>query len=460
MFSNTGAPMISNTNMMKLLDKIMDQDAKAHMVESFKCYKAKAYRASIVMTCLALFDYLRRQTAALAMNDTLGASSVQAELEKYADAEKAFERMLLENLGAKKILDDTKSMVAKNVLELRNHAAHPNNLELTKADASKAFSDTIGHFLSKKVLNHLAPVDRLMERLAEATFFPNVTEKNVRVIVRHELAEIDHQSGYPILISKLAAVLRGNSGPLQTNAVIFVAGLCTLKNPAIRSLIYTNIVARDPYIPSRDSRLMEFVALDPELLSHSQHATRLKLDQLFADICGDTPYTADTGMSDHPLMLYRELIEHMNRTAISSAFPLTIAAVLKRFWFHPDIALGLTNAVLGPTVRMSIYDSFRYIEPEDESRVAWFFLENDELLAKSFHSDDIIDFFRSMSNTNLTGRIGELRRNRFEALPHMKKAAVAGLGDDHEEIKELSLQPPPPARPPFSFRKRPVTASS
>jgi hypothetical protein len=139
--------------LLDIPSRIPDLAEKTFLIETIKCYRVGAYRASIVMTWNLAFDHLLRWLLADAQRLADFNSAI---LRRYP--KKSTLKILLqdhfEDLKEAEIIEIclTASLFSKNIIEIlreklkrRNIAAHPSQVIVTQAQADDVITDLVNN---------------------------------------------------------------------------------------------------------------------------------------------------------------------------------------------------------------------------------------------------------------------------------------------------------------------------
>lgn len=116
--------MAKLTDMEELASKIIDKNVQSYMREALTCYMTGAYRATIVLSYIALFDDILAKLDVLAKVNKK-AKKIYDEVSKKRGNQEVFESDLINQLSSNNLLTSLDSTFLDILRQLRNKAAHP-----------------------------------------------------------------------------------------------------------------------------------------------------------------------------------------------------------------------------------------------------------------------------------------------------------------------------------------------
>ena len=126
------------------------------LTEALRCYRARAFRASIVMAWNLAYDHLVRWVFADAgrlasMNSGISTKYPKKaiSLQKLEDAEELKESEFIEAARTGRILDKNTTQILKEKLGRRNMAAHPSRVNISQHSADDMITDLVTNVILK-----------------------------------------------------------------------------------------------------------------------------------------------------------------------------------------------------------------------------------------------------------------------------------------------------------------------
>ena len=228
------------TDMEELLATISHTDIRDYMRESMSCYMAGAYRGSIVLSYIALFDDLLGKLGELSrVNAT--AKLVYDDAFKKKNDQDVYENFLIDQLTSKSLLSGLDGAFLTTLRILRNKSAHPSGHKPSAEEARFIFFETISRFLSRPILSTTQLVDELISRLGNSNFFPNLDITEIKNIATEETTSL-HNEALPQLVAKLTASVLSADKNISANAERFILGLAKGDSTIAAKAIQTKIL--------------------------------------------------------------------------------------------------------------------------------------------------------------------------------------------------------------------------
>lgn len=210
------------SDMEEMVGRIEEDKIKDYMKEALSCYMAKAYRACIVLTYIALFDDIVEKLGELGRVNKK-AKKIYDEARKKVNAQDVYESYLIDQLKSNALLPSLDADFLNTLRTLRNKSAHPSGHHASAEEARFIFYEAINRFLSKPILTTTQLVDEVLSRMGEKHFFPSADISKTSSVVRKELKNI-HKEAFPYLINKTLEKTQSSNRDVSVNAGFFLAG--------------------------------------------------------------------------------------------------------------------------------------------------------------------------------------------------------------------------------------------
>ena len=133
--------------------KLPDLNGREFLVETLKCYKVRAYRATIVMVWNLAYDHLIRWIFTdagriSALNGTISTTFLKKSgIKNIEDFYNFKEVEIIELCRASNLLDKNTIQVLRDKLARRNMAAHPSRVIISQHQADDAISDLVNNII-------------------------------------------------------------------------------------------------------------------------------------------------------------------------------------------------------------------------------------------------------------------------------------------------------------------------
>lgn len=263
--SEKGKFLAHLTDMEELLANIPGTDIRDYMREAMNCYMAGAYRGSLVLSYIALFDDLLAKLGELAnVNST--ARIVFLEATKKKGDQDVYESYLIDQLTSKSLITGLDSSFLTTLRTLRNKSAHPSGHKPSPEEARFIFFEVVDRFLSKPILSTTHLVDEVVARLKNTNFFPSTGISDIRNVVRDEVASL-HDEAMPQLVTKMGVAITSADAATRNNASFFLIGLSKLDNAAANSALQSKFIAQKADDAAYHDVLIQALSANGKLVS-------------------------------------------------------------------------------------------------------------------------------------------------------------------------------------------------
>lgn len=290
--------MAGLSDMEELIHLVPEKEIAEYLTEAFRCYGAGAYRATIVITNIALFEGLRKKINALSPVSSV-CKEVADEINPLAEAQKVFETPLIHKLKTKGIISEFEAERLEQLNKHRNKAAHPSGHFPSAEEARFVFSDAINIFLKNPIRQTTYIVDKIASELLGNNFFPSIVITDIKAVVSEEVSNLDDLA-WPFLMSKVNSLANSEDITTKKNAENFALGAATLRQDVSRSSIISKIIS--PRLSSKENAnfLSMLLNCDPFIIASLGEADLLKLDNLVYENAKKKGVDADTGRLSSP----------------------------------------------------------------------------------------------------------------------------------------------------------------
>lgn len=299
--------MASLTDMEELIHRVPEKETSEYLYEAYRCYGAGAYRATIVITNIALFEGLRSKINALAPVSKV-CKEVADAVNPLADAQKVFETPLIHRLKSSGIISDFEAERLEQLNKHRNKSAHPSGHFPTAEEARFVFSEAINLFLSKPIRQTSYIVDRISSDLKGNNFFPSNIISDIKSVVSQEVENLD-ELAWPFLLARVDALMKAGDPTEKRNAESFVLGAATLRTAAVRSAILAKIMV--PRLSSTDNSaiISMIITCDPLIVDELTPPEIKKLDKLICHQADSVGFDTDTTKLSSPVTVSSRILK-------------------------------------------------------------------------------------------------------------------------------------------------------
>lgn len=438
------------TDMEELLASIEDASIRDYMSEAMSCYMAGAYRASVVLTFIAMFDDIFVKLSELSKVNSK-AKAIFSAANKRRSEQDVFETYLIDQLRSNGLLSGLDADFLETLRALRNKAAHPSGHHSSAEEARFVFFEAITRFLSRPILSTTQLADELIDKLSNSNLFPSTSIHVVSKVVEQELEHL-HPETYPYFVMKLIDIYRGPISQQKRNSHWFLDGLAKLKRPDLTSVLKKYLVEKLASDKSFIVILMTVISANPELFTELDEITYSRLAIVVGErISSIGDEIAHTKLS-HPVYFFQSLVSDGLTDLVMLRLPKQLDALIERFAYSAYFAKKIEKK--GPVFDKLIARflvNARSNDFEVSNKLAENLAQIDKLLA-TFISADVA--FELLANVIYAAKRGaysaiDAENARFGASPRLlvkaksyvteekdKALAVAGelFGEDSETL--------------------------
>jgi len=145
--------IVGSSVLADLPSKVPNLSEKTFLDEALKCYRARAFRACIVMTWNLAYNHLLNWLLADAtrlaqFNATIvkrNSKKPGLRIAKYNDFEELKEREVIDIASSAGLYNSSVYKILKDKLDKRNIAAHPSNVVVTQPQADDTITDLVNN---------------------------------------------------------------------------------------------------------------------------------------------------------------------------------------------------------------------------------------------------------------------------------------------------------------------------
>lgn len=421
-------------DMEELVHSVVDPEMKDYMREAMSCYSAGAYRGTIVLSCIALFDDLARKIEGLKHFNS-DAKALGLEIQKRRDDQKIFESYLLDQLASKGIISQLDGTILSILRDLRNKSAHPSSHRPTAEEARWVFSEVIGRVLSKKELNTRVAAEQLLDELKGSNFFPHLSQESIQSVVSSSLTKL-HKSSYCFLIVQLVQRARDN----DENATRFLWGMAMQRSDELRGPLHDKCVQKLAVHSENTGLMVAMTCADAALWLHGEHETHDRLDQLILTAFRDEtrPLVKVCGVPLSPHNLLASLLPHREDTHGRFEYLMNEKGILERFFSEPEVSrICLADAQLRVDYLQWLLRHAGSSTFTDVQRVATLG-ELDQELAQYLSPEECLKLLHALSRAAENGSYvaKDLVSEDFAAFPEVVRRAEGAWETKKDEVED------------------------
>jgi hypothetical protein len=251
------------TDMEELIATISDAEIRDYMREAMSCYMAGAYRGSIVLSYIALFDDILVKLGELAKVNAAAKTIFDEAVKKKADQD-VYENFLIDQLTSKSLLSGLDGAFLTTLRILRNKSAHPSGHKPSAEEARFIFFETVSRFLSRPILSTTQLVDEILARLGNSNFFPNTDISEINSVTKEETSKL-HDEAFPQLVVRLTKLIASGDANSSMNSKRFLLGLAKENNALVVSEIKKKVIEAKADDPIYGDLIIQLVSANGKL---------------------------------------------------------------------------------------------------------------------------------------------------------------------------------------------------
>lgn len=420
-------------DMEELVEKVINDDVKQYMREALTCYMTGAYRATVVLTYIALFDDIFKKLEELAkVNKT--ANKIFTSSSKKRQEQEPFEYDLITSLKSTGLMNELEAEFLDILRTLRNKSAHPSGHLPSAEEARFIFYETISRFLSKPILSTKQIVEEIVSRMNESNFFHS-TDVDVMAKVTHKELSNIHPEAIPFLISKLMDAL--NNPETLHNSRKFLCSMA-FSPPTDNTLeqIKNKIIEAKSSDPLYYEIICELLASNGKLYENLHDVSYGRISTLLLETVKNTGLQIQYDFLLHPITVFANLFNTSPPKEIVDKNEDAFNALLDKFLYSSYLIEEFEQHV---TIKALV--GKRLIESAGSTN---FEKAND--FSKKIHnldkviSDNFTDKFclKILASVYFASNIGafsseNLIKTKFNSIPLIKEKAKKYTSDHSED---------------------------
>lgn len=397
---------------LKLRKRVQLKEAKEYAKEAVICFEAGAYRASVVMLSCAVFEHLRVLTRELGkFDDSL--QVISTHIEKQFILQKAYEQNLTDTIKKAKLLTNSQKDFLKNLLRVRNNAAHASGVPVLQWEAAALLQCGINEFLSQPIAAGDRILIPLMETVKVKDLFPIDDVDFVDKITAQETSLV-HPGTLPGFATQLVNGLAKPQGEYyRRNAEKLIQSLARRKIKAIRKVLFQTLMV-ERTLPPTEHWFFTVLASDPEILAvENEDADSLSIDKALGEICSDiSEDDAGRKLIDE---MWTAVVETVDPSIITKNYPKTLQALLSKVWTRRSLLSGLSRESIAELLLRKIV--VKSSKPQNAEIFLGVLLEGD------FH----LDFARAIDDRSALEVVVAIARAAEASMPGCKVQSRTGF---------------------------------
>jgi hypothetical protein len=431
--------MVHLTDMEELVSSVQKENIRDYMSEALACYMAGAYRASVVLTFIALFDDIVAKLGELGKVNKKAKIIFDAATQKRSDQD-VFETYLIDQLKANSLLASLDAGFLDILRTLRNKAAHPSGHHASAEEARFVIFEAVSRFLSKPILSTTQLAEEILESLSNANLFPSVGIDVITKVVEKELENI-HLEAYPYLILKLLERTQSNDAETSKNARFFLTGMARTKDVEALAVLRKYAVEKTASNKSYISEIISLLCSNGALFTGLDELTYQRLGVLIKEQIEKVELTVEHTRFSHPASLFVSLFNANSNADVLKRLGDEFEQFLERFTYSAFFA-----SMVLPHKEPRDLLVRKLIEKagSNDFNTANKFVKNADDIEKTMVSALLpIEAFRLLVNVIRAAEIGafsaiDMRNSHFGAVSKLREKANEFLANDASSAKAIA----------------------
>ncbi|MFB4362604.1 hypothetical protein RAC65_18320 [Pantoea sp. BS_8] len=441
-------------DMEELIGDIVDVNMKEYMREALTCYMTSAYRASVVMSFIAIFEDIYKKLEGLSSTNRT-ARDIFQDISKQRDEQKVYENDLINRLKSNKIISEIDADFLNVLRVLRNKAAHPSGHKPSAEEARYVFSETINRFLSKPILSTTQIADQIISKLGDAYLFPTSRLEDYSAVVNADVSTL-HHDGYSYLINKLVGHLDNSNEQVKNNTKKYILGLSsTPLNEAVRDQIKKQVVIAKSSDQNLSQLIVECLSANHNLLHGLDDIVYLRLKSIIDKTINDTKSSDQHNFLNHPVKIFHSIVR-LGEESAEKHFSVEIKRIIDKYKLSPLIILFSKKYewVKSKVIESIFYQAGSTIY-DDANNFAKSCYSVDEHLASLLNGEQCFELIVRVTSAANWGAFNSqtMRDGGFVNIPKVREKAINAILDNETMCREIIDRLLPSCESPETFKQ-------
>lgn len=433
-----GVEMARLYDMEELVGQVIDEDVKQYMREALTCYMTGAYRATIVLTYIALFDDIFKKLEQLAKVNKV-ANKIFTSSSKKRQEQEVFEYDLIISLKSTGLMSEMEATFFDILRQLRNKSAHPSGHLPSAEEARFIFYEAISRFLSKPILSTKTIVEQIMSRMSESNFFHSEDVGVMAKVARKELSNI-HPEAMPFLISKLVDSL--NNQEKQSNSRKLLCSMA-FSPPTENTLaqLREKVIEAKASDPEYYEVICELFSSNGDLYKELHEVSYGRINNLLSETVKKTGLQIQYDFLLHPITVFESLLRSSAPKEIIEKNESSLNMLLEKFLYSSYLIEALKEYVLvRGQIGKKLTDNAGSNDFETANNFAKKIYNLDKVISENYTDRFCFRLLSSVLKASNSGAFSSesLIKTKFNSLPCIK-----------EKAKKYNFESPDAAREQF-----------
>lgn len=429
------------TDMEELVSLVPNDDIRDYMSESLACYMARAYRASVVLTFIALFDDILAKLSELSKVNKKAKTIFDNASQKRADQE-VYETYLIDQLRANSLLTALDAGFLETLRTLRNKAAHPSGHHASAEEARFVFFEAVSRFLSKPILSTTQLADEALASLGNANLFPSPGIDTITKVVKKELTNL-HSQTYPYLIAKMLDKTQSTDVDTSTNARFFLSGLARVGDAEAVTALKKYAIEKMAPNKSYQIQILNLLCSNGQLFIDLDDVTYQRIAALVGDRIEKIESTIEHTRFSHPASLFVSLFSSNPSAFILEKLGVQFDKFLERFTYSAYFGKQILKF---QTPRSMLLERFYKKAGSSDFSIANTFAKHSEDIEKVMANEllpcEAFNLLVSVIRAAESGAFSaiDMRNAKFDGTPKLKAHATNFLSNNTQEAKLIAVK--------------------
>lgn len=429
------------TDMEELVSSIKNEDIRDYMSESLACYMAGAYRASVVLTFIALFDDIIDKLGELGRVNKKAKTIFDTASQKRADQD-VFETYLIDQLKSNLLFSTLDAEFLEILRKLRNKAAHPSGHHASAEEARFVYHESVSRFLSRPILSTTQLADEILASLSNANMFPSTNIDIITKVVKKELENI-HFEVYPYLISKVLDKTQETDTETSKNSRFFLTGMARAGDLSAIAALKKYVIEKKISNKAYKNAIFSLLCSNGKLFSDLDEVTYHRVSVLVAEQIAAVELTVEHTRFSHPATLFISLFTENAHAFVIEKLGGEFDAFLEKFTYS---AYFCGHVYKFETAKALLLTKFFNRAGSSDFQTANSFIKNASDIEKSMGNSFLpVEAFTLIINIIQAANWGafaavDMRNASFGTIPKFKKLANDFLNEQPGEAKVIAAE--------------------
>jgi len=425
--------------MEELVASVTSKNIQNYMREALSCYMAGAYRAAVVLTCIALFDDVLTKLGELAKVNKK-AKSIFNEASKRRSEQDVYESYLIDSLKANALLTSLDATFLETLRTLRNKAAHPSGHHASAEEARFVFFEAVSRFLAKPILSTTQLADHILASMSDANLFPSNKIADATLVVKKDVSSL-HSAVFPYLVIKLVEKAREGEKIIEKNSRFFLNGLAKIADPEALDAIRKNGIIDLASSKSDTITVLGLLSANGTLFSKLDELTYKRIAVLFSERTEAVSSTTVHTVFSHPVSVVLSLCNSNDASWVVGKLSPHFDAFIEKFCYSATFTKGaMAHERLRELLLASLLGRAGSNDFYTANAFAKHAVDLDSIAGSDLTGEECLRLLVSVIKAAHTGAFSavDMRNSNFVALPIMRAGALQFVASNLVASQEIA----------------------